>query len=339
MVWKGIDPLVERSRRSAAATFAEFSKKYLEHAKANKRTWRNDEQKLRRELIPAWGRLPLSTITARDVQTMHNRLGTQSSPAHANRHLALIHRIFAVAAEWGHLDPDTLAAWPRTETGALSTTADDLAIGADHPALARVVAARGLSHALAGFGEKLASLVHPVTGRLHPHLLIAAQSTGRFSCVGPNMHGVPRDSRMRSLFVAGPGRAIVAADFGMVQLRIAALVSRDARLVDATERGQDLHRLTASLIMGKRPEDVTGEERSLVKPVNFGLLFCMGSNALFRYARSQYRVNMSVGDAARFREAYFRAYPGIRAWHDRIRGQLAGSRNRATRRCPPPPRT
>ena len=222
-----------------------------------------------------------------------------------------------------HLDPDTLAAWPLTESGALSTTAGDLAIVADHPALARVAAARSLSHMLSGFGEKLAALVNPVTGRAHPHLMIAAQSTGRFSCTNPNMHGVPRDKRVRSLFITEPGRAIVAADFGMVQLRIAALISRDARLVSATERGEDLHQLTASLLMGKRPEDVTKEERSLVKPVNFGLLFCMGSCTLFHYARTQYHVNMSIGDAARFREGYFEAYPGIRAWHRQVRDQLA----------------
>jgi DNA polymerase-1 len=221
-----------------------------------------------------------------------------------------------------HLDPETLAAWPKTKSGGLSTTADDIALLANHPALARIAAARGLAHALAHFGESLGALVHPVTGRVHPHLMIATQSTGRFSCTGPNMHGVPRDPRVRSLFVAEPGRAIVSADFGMVQLRIAALVSRDPRLVEATERGADLHRLTASLLMSKAPEEVTGEERSLVKPVNFGLLFCMGAPTLWRYARANYGVQMSLGDAARFRDAYFRAYPGIRAWHRRIGGQL-----------------
>lgn len=217
-----------------------------------------------------------------------------------------------------HLDADSLAAWPRTKSGELSTAAADLAIGADHPALASVAASRGLRHALSGFGETLASCVHPVTDRVHPHLLIAAQSTGRFSCTGPNMHGIPRDPRVRSLFVAGPGRAIVAADFGMIQLRIAALISRDTRLVNATERGEDLHRLTASLLMSKAPEDVTREERSLVKPVNFGLLFCMGAPTLWRYARSNYGVRMSLADAEQFRAAYFRAYPGIRAWHSDV---------------------
>jgi integrase len=106
MLWRGIDPAVERRKRITALTFAEFAKAYLEHAKARKRTWKNDEQKLRRELIPAWGRLPLSAITGRDVQAVHNRIGTQSSPAHANRHLALIHRLFALAVDWGHLPPD-----------------------------------------------------------------------------------------------------------------------------------------------------------------------------------------------------------------------------------------
>ncbi len=106
MLWRGLDPAVERRKMVTAVTFAEFTKEDLEHAKANKRTWKGDEQKIRRELIPAWGRLTLAAITAKDVQTMHNRLGTQSSPAHANRHLALVHRIFSLAVQWGHLPPE-----------------------------------------------------------------------------------------------------------------------------------------------------------------------------------------------------------------------------------------
>ncbi len=220
-----------------------------------------------------------------------------------------------------NLDADTLRCWPKTDSGNLCTDADSLAIRADLPALAAIATARSTAHRLSQFGPSMASL--GASGRLHPHLLIGAQQTGRFSCKDPSLYNVNRDPRLRSLFVAAPGRVVVSADFGMIQLRIAALVSRDDRLVSAMERGQDLHRLSASLVMGRPPADVTAEERALIKPVNFGQLFCMGPDTLWRYARSNYGVDMSIEDAQRFREAWRRSYPGITAWHSSIRDQLA----------------
>jgi integrase len=105
LIWRGADPLVERGRRAATVTVAEFTKEYMEHAKANKRTWRTDEGKLKKDLIPLWGRLPLPSITTRDVQFLYSRIRTQNSPTYANRYLALVHRMFVLAIQWGHL-PD-----------------------------------------------------------------------------------------------------------------------------------------------------------------------------------------------------------------------------------------
>lgn len=218
------------------------------------------------------------------------------------------------------LDEDTLKRWPRTDKGNLSTDADSLAIRKDIPALAAIIRARSTGHALSQFGKSMAATA--VDGRLYPELIIGAQSTGRFSCQNPSLFNVNRDPRLRSVFVPGPGRVLVSSDLAQIQLRACSLVSRDWRLMRAMEHGEDLHRLSTALIMGKRPEDVRPEERAKIKPVNFGLLFFMSADGLWRYARSKYGVDMSIEEAGRFRRAFFEAYPGIKEWHGYVRARV-----------------
>ncbi|NLN92784.1 MAG: site-specific integrase [Candidatus Hydrogenedens sp.] len=105
MLYRGIDPAAEREQRINVITFGEFIKKeYLPFAYANKKSARDDENKLKRDILPAWGKLPLTSITTKDVQSIYTRIRTESSPAYANRYYALIHRIFNLAILWGQLD-------------------------------------------------------------------------------------------------------------------------------------------------------------------------------------------------------------------------------------------
>jgi integrase len=103
---RGIDPLIERGNLVSAISFAEFAdKEFMPYAKANKRSWKTDLGKLKNDLIPLWGKLPLSAISTRDVQGLYSRVRTENSPTYANRYLALIGRMFTLAIQWGHL-PD-----------------------------------------------------------------------------------------------------------------------------------------------------------------------------------------------------------------------------------------
>lgn len=207
-----------------------------------------------------------------------------------------------------------LGTWPRTKGGQLSTTADDLAAFADIPVVAVLLAYRRWNDLLTRFGSALAGQVNPVTGRLHSHFHIARAKTGRMSASGPNVQGLPRDAEFRRLFVPQEGYVFVRADYNQMQLRIAALLSGDARLLAAYEQGKDVHRLTAASVLGKRPSEVTGEERTMAKAIGFGLLFGMGAAGLMRYARASYGVVLSKGQAERLRERFFATYPGVREW-------------------------
>ena len=96
--------------------------------------------------------------------------------------------------------------------------------------------------------------------------------------------------------------------------------SSAARLL-AYRTGEDLHRLTASLVTGTPLEDVTKEQRQAAKAVNFGLIYGMGPPGLKDYAKKQYGVTLSLKEAKAFKEAFFQAYPGIATWHNRMRGE------------------
>ena len=111
MIARDIDPLVERQARAAIPTFGEFALgEYLEHAKLHKRSWAEDEQKLKQVLIPALGRRQLSAVGARDIEVIHAKLRLTNAPATCNRYLTLLHRMFTLAVQWGHLERNPAAA-------------------------------------------------------------------------------------------------------------------------------------------------------------------------------------------------------------------------------------
>jgi len=136
------------------------------------------------------------------------------------------------------------------------------------------------------------------------------------ACAKPNLQNLPRDLRYRRCFVAQPGHVLVKADYSQIELRIAAKVAGEERMIDAYRAGQDLHTLTASQILGKA--DVTKAARQLAKAVNFGLLYGMGARGFRVYARSHYGVELSERQAEDYRAAFFRTYPALRRWHQSV---------------------
>lgn len=99
------NPADERNRRRSVPTLAEFaSEQYLPYAMQHKKSWKDDESKLRREIGDAMGKMQLTEITTRDVMQLHATIRKKSSPATANRYLALLSRLFSLAIQWGHLE-------------------------------------------------------------------------------------------------------------------------------------------------------------------------------------------------------------------------------------------
>lgn len=213
-----------------------------------------------------------------------------------------------------HVPEARLKSWPRTKSGQLSTKGDDLKEYADLPAVAAYREYCLWNDRLKSFGETLVGQVNTVTERLHPHFRIAGALTGRMSASAPNVQGLPHDREFRALFVPQPGNLFVRADYNQMQLRIAALLSGDPRLLAAYEQGLDVHRLTAARVLGKKPKEITAPERNLAKAIGFGILFGMGAEGLRRYAMCDYGVTITLGEAKRIRDRFFETYTEVRRW-------------------------
>lgn len=192
------------------------------------------------------------------------------------------------------------------------TREETLTAHRDHPLVKALLDYREASKRVSAFGDRWLALLHPLTRRLHPHWKQVGAETGRMACSRPNLQQVPRDA-IRRAFRAPAGRVLIKADYSQIELRLAAAIAPDPVMARAFQEGQDLHTLTAQKVLGK--EEVSREDRQLAKALNFGLLYGMGAESLRRYALANYGLNLTLEEATRFREAFFRLYPGLRRWH------------------------
>ncbi len=199
----------------------------------------------------------------------------------------------------------------------LENTSDETLAGLDHPLARSLRGYRLASKRGSTYGTNWLSHVAD-DGRIYPHWRQTGAATGRMSCSDPNMQQMPRGDYRRCI-VAPAGRVLVKADYSQIELRIAAKVSGDKALLDAYQRGDDLHTRTARNVLGV--EDVTKQHRQLAKALNFGLLYGMGARGFARYAKSQYGMNLTEDEARGYRDAFFKSYPGLAAWHRRVRSR------------------
>ena len=151
-------------------------------------------------------------------------------------------------------------------------------------------------------------------GRIHADYDPTGTATGRFSCKRPNLQNVAR-GELRDCFIAPPGKLLVVCDYSQVELRLAAYIAKDERMLNAFRDGIDLHAATAGIVLDKAPADVTKQDRQLAKAVNFGLIYGQSARGLVRYAKSSYGVELSERRANDIRERFFRAYTGLTRWH------------------------
>jgi DNA polymerase-1 len=196
----------------------------------------------------------------------------------------------------------------------VDNTADDTLAALEHPLARllrryRLVRKRGST-----YGADWLSHVAD-DGRVYAGWRQIGSRAGRMSCSAPNMQQLPRGEYRRCV-VAPPGRVLVKADYSQIELRIAAKVSGDTALLDAYQRGEDLHTRTARTVLGVG--DVTKEHRQLAKALNCGLVYGMGAAGFRQYARSQYGLELTEAEARRYWDGFFRTYPGLAAWHRRV---------------------
>jgi len=184
----------------------------------------------------------------------------------------------------------------KTATGQYSTS-ESILEKIEHP-LAEVI----LEH------RGLAKLKNTYTDRL---------ATGRLSSTDPNLQNIPIRTpigrQIRKAFIAPEGRVLLAADYSQIELRLMAHFSQDDALVHAFQQGQDVHRRTASEVLGIAIEDVTNDQRRQAKAVNFGLLYGMSEFGLTR------QLGFTREESRNYIARYFQRYPGVLDYMERTR--------------------
>jgi DNA polymerase-1 len=164
--------------------------------------------------------------------------------------------------------------------------------------------------------DTLPLLVHKRTRRIHTSLHQAVAATGRLSSSQPNLQNIPvrteEGRRIRDAFVAPPGHRIVSVDYSQIELRLLAHFSKDPTLLDAFQRGEDVHARTAVEMFGKPRDQITGDMRRAAKTINFGVIYGMGDAALAK------QLGVPREEAARFIEVYFQRYAGVKAYFERV---------------------
>ncbi len=194
----------------------------------------------------------------------------------------------------------------------------------EQPIVRALMEYRHAAKALSAFLYPIPPMLQKETGRLHPAYGQIGAWSGRMSCGSPNIQQIPREKAFRECFSAPPGKKLIIADYSQIELRVIAEITQDARMGEAYRSGEDLHRLTASLISKKHIDTITKQERQAAKAVNFGLVYGMGAAGLKAYAEETYGVSMQMEEAELFRKRFFQGYRGVAAWHARIRRELPG---------------
>ena len=184
-----------------------------------------------------------------------------------------------------------------------------------HPIVEAIIDYRILSKLKSTFLDGIKPLINPQTHRVHTHFNQTVTATGRLSSSDPNLQNIPirtADGReIRSFFEAGEGfDFLVSADYSQIELRLLAHMSDDENLIDAFNRGQDVHARTAAEVFNIPLEKVTSELRHKAKAVNFGIIYGLSDYGLSKGLRIQRK------EAAEYIERYFERYPRVKQYLD-----------------------
>ena len=178
----------------------------------------------------------------------------------------------------------------------------------EFPVVAKLLEYRGVAKNLTSFGENILEFIKPQTGRIHADFRQIGAPTGRFSCSKPNIQQIPHDENYRHCFRAPEGRKLIIADYSQVELRILAEFSKDENFIKAFVSGADFHTITAAQVFNVKPEEVTSDQRSFAKRLNFGVVYGIGSQ------RFALMTGLSQTNAEDIMRKYFATYRGLDSW-------------------------
>jgi DNA polymerase I-like protein with 3'-5' exonuclease and polymerase domains len=181
-------------------------------------------------------------------------------------------------------------------------------LAADYPVVEKLLEYRGVAKSLSSFGENILEFIELKTGRIHADFRQIGAPTGRFSCSKPNIQQIPHEEEYRRCFRAADGSKLIIADYSQVELRILAEFSGDQNFINAFISGEDFHTTAAAQVFNIKPEEVTSEQRSFAKRLNFGVVYGIGSQ---RFAMM---TGLKQTDAEDIMRRYFATYRGLDAW-------------------------
>ena len=204
----------------------------------------------------------------------------------------------------------------KTKSGQYATSEDILvSLKGVHPIIESILDYRQIVKLKSTYVDALPNLVDPKTNRIHTTFNQTVAATGRLSSTAPNLQNIPirtpRGQEVRKAFIAGgKNQFLLAADYSQIELRIIAAMSEDAEMIAAFTHGEDIHAATAAKIFEVPLQEVTREQRSNAKTVNFGIIYGVSAFGLSQ------QNNLSRKEAKETIESYFATYPGIKTYMD-----------------------
>lgn len=200
----------------------------------------------------------------------------------------------------------------KTKTGQYSTAEDVLSyLAKDHEIIQSVLDYRGLSKLKSTYVDALPEQIEESTGRVHTDYMQTVAATGRLSSNNPNLQNIPirteRGRQVRKAFIPrNEDYTLLAADYSQIELRIIAALSDESTMIEAFKNGEDIHASTASKVFNVPLEDVTREQRSNAKTVNFGIIYGVSAFGLSN------QTDLTRAEAKELIETYYKTYPKLR---------------------------
>ena len=200
----------------------------------------------------------------------------------------------------------------KTKTGQYSTAEDVLSyLAKDHEIIQNVLDYRGLSKLKSTYVDALPEQVEPITGRVHTDYMQTVAATGRLSSNNPNLQNIPirteRGRQVRKAFIPrDKNYTLLAADYSQIELRIIAALSEETTMIEAFKNGEDIHASTASKVFDVPLDQVTREQRSNAKTVNFGIIYGVSAFGLSN------QTDLSRSEAKELIDTYYKTYPKLR---------------------------
>jgi DNA polymerase-1 len=205
----------------------------------------------------------------------------------------------------------------KNASGGYSTKESELEkLKDEHPIAGFVLEYRELAKLLGTYIDTIPTQVDAL-GRLHADFLQTGTTTGRMSSSNPNLQNIPNKTdlgrEIRKSFIADSGYKLMSFDYSQIELRIAAFLSGDTKLIEIFKNGQDVHTAVASEVFGVAPADVTKEMRSKAKVINFGVMYGMGVSAL------QKNIGTDREEAQKFLDNYFLTFSGLAEYLEKVK--------------------